>query len=95
LAAGLLLALGGCGEPTARELRNRQEVEALLTAVSLKNQSELEKDAQRIETRHDAGELSEERYRDLRGIIDQARAGKWAEAEQGAYALREQHPYFR
>ena len=41
-AAGLL---GGCGEPSVREFKNRRELEALLTAVSLKNQKELDRDA--------------------------------------------------
>ena len=57
MAAALLLS--GCGEPSIRELKNRRELEALLTAISLKNKNELEKDIQRIEDRHNAGELSD------------------------------------
>ncbi len=95
VAASLLLALNGCGEPSARELKNRQELEALLTAVSLKNKVELEKDAQRLEARHQAGDLSETSLTDLRGIITQARAGDWSGAEKAAYEFRERHPYFR
>jgi hypothetical protein len=41
MLAGCLLMLAGCGEPSARALKNRQEFEALLTAVSLKNKTEL------------------------------------------------------
>jgi hypothetical protein len=95
LLAGMLLAAGGCGEPSARELKNRQELEGLLTAVSLKNKAELEKDARRIDDRHAAGELSDSRHEDLRAIIKKARAGEWAAAEKQAYELREQHPYFK
>jgi hypothetical protein len=91
----LLLALAGCsGEPSPRELRNRQEFEALLTAVALKDASELEKDARRIDGRHDAGELSDGSYRELRAIIDKARSGDWSGAEKQAYAFRESTPYF-
>jgi hypothetical protein len=95
LLAGLLVTLAGCGEPSARELKNRQELEALLTAVSLRNKAELEKDARRIDDRHAAGELSDGRYQDLREIIKKARAGEWGAAEKQAYELREQHPYFK
>jgi hypothetical protein len=93
--AALMLAPFGCGEPSARELKNRQEFEALLTAVSLKNKSELEKDARRIADRHASGALSDAGHKDLQEIIDQARAGDWAGAEKRAYEFREQHPYFK
>jgi hypothetical protein len=93
--AGLLLIVGGCGEPAPRELKNRQELEALLTAVSLKNSSELEKDAQRINDRHAAGELSNGRHKDLQAIIQKARSGDWAAAEKQAYELRARYPYFQ
>ena len=58
---GSLLLLAGCGEPSVRELKNRRELEALLTAISLKNKKELDKDVQRIEERHASGELSDAR----------------------------------
>jgi hypothetical protein len=90
----LALACVGC-EPSARELKNRQELEALLSAVSLKNKAELENDAKRIDTRHASGELSDDGYRDLQQIIAQARDGRWSEAETRAYAFRERHPYFK
>ena len=80
----LILAVTGCGEPSARELKNRQEFEALLTAVSLKSKTELELDARRIEARHTTGELSEARYQDLQQIIAKARDGRWGEAETQA-----------
>ena len=80
--AALVLALGGCsGEPSERELKNRRELEALLTAISLKNTKELEKDAGRIEARHTSGELSDAPYRTLQAILKKARDGDWAAAE--------------
>jgi hypothetical protein len=95
LLAGLLLLVTGCGEPSVRELKNRRELEALLTAISLKNQKELDKDIQRIEDRHVSGELSDESYKDLREIIKKAQAGDWSGAEKQAYDLREAKPFFK
>ena len=56
--------------PVAANLRygsskNRRELEALLTAISLKNAKELEKDIKRIDDRHASGELSDDGYKDL------------------------------
>jgi hypothetical protein len=95
LIAGLLVTLAGCsGEPSERELKNRRELEALLTAVSLKNQKELERDAGRIEARHTSGELSDAPYRTLQEIIKKARDGDWAAAEKQAYEFRQSTPFF-
>ena len=77
--------LTGCGEPSVRELKNRRELEALLTAISLKNQKELDKDIQRIEERHASGELSDESYKDLQEIVKKAQGGDWGGAEKQAY----------
>ncbi len=84
LPLAALALLGGCGEPSARELKNRQEFEALLTAVSLKNKDELEKDAGRIEARHKSGELSDGGYEDLEAIIGKPRSGDWSGAAKEA-----------
>jgi hypothetical protein len=91
----LLLAVAGCGEPSERELKNRRELEALLTAVSLKNAKELEKDIKRIDDRHTSGELSDASYKDLQDIVKKAQAGDWSEAEKRAYELRESKPFFK
>lgn len=90
-----LLVLAGCGGPSEEERENRKTFEFLLTAVSLKNVKELEKDAKRIEARHAAGKLSDARHRDLQGIIEKARVGNWGEAERLAYAFREAQPFFK
>src|SRR5947209_2620387 len=88
---GLATALSGCGgEPSRREGENARTFEALLTAVSLKNAKELEGDARQIEARHASGELSDARYRDLREIIEKARAKDWDGAERRAYEFRAQ-----
>jgi hypothetical protein len=90
----LLLAVAGCGEPSERKLKNRRELEALLTAISLKNTKELEKDIKRIDDRHASGELSDAGYKDLQEIVKKAQAGDWSEAEKRAYELRESKPFF-
>ncbi len=96
----LVLILTGCrGEPSDREVKNARAFEALLTAVSLKNAKELESDARAIEARHNSGELSDSNYREIREVIDQARAGDWSGAEKRAYEFRgkfgDQGAYFR
>jgi hypothetical protein len=91
----LLLAIAGCGEPSERELKNRRELEALLTAISLKNAKELDKDMKRIDDRHASGELSDDGYKNLQEIAKKAQAGDWSGAEKQAYELRESKPFFQ
>ena len=90
-----VVMLAGCGEPSVRELKNRRELEALLTAISLRNQQELDKDILRIEERHTSGELSDEGYKDLQVIVKKAQVGDWQGAEKQAYELRESKPFFK
>jgi hypothetical protein len=96
LIAVLVLALAGCsGEPSQRELKNRRELDALLTAIALRNQKLLGQDAKRIEDRHDAGELSDAPYRTLQAIIQKAKDGDWAAADKQGYEFRESSPFFQ
>jgi hypothetical protein len=92
---GLLLTIPACGGPSEREYKNRRELEALLTALSLRNRKELEKDARRIDDRHASGELSDNFHEDLQEIIAKARAGDWGQAEKTAYEFRERYPFFK
>ena len=89
------MLLVGCVGPSVDERENRKAFEFLLTAVSLKNSKELDKDAKRIEERHAAGQLSDARYQELQDIIQKAHAGNWAEAEELAYEFREKQPFFK
>lgn len=91
----LAALLFGCGGPSAREIQNRREFEALLTAVTLRNATELEADAQRIDSRRSSGELSEDAYQSLQSILSLARSGDWIGAEKAAYEFRNRRPYFR
>jgi hypothetical protein len=88
---GLITTFPGCsGEPSQRELKNAQAFEALLTAVSLKHEKEVENDAKLIGERHAARELSDEKYRELGVIIEKARTKDWAGAQKRAYEFRKQ-----
>lgn len=81
----------GCSdEPTPREVQNARAFEALLTAVSVRNAKEFEQDARLIDQRHDEGEISDAKYRELAEIIEKGRAGDWAAAEKRAYEFRTQ-----
>jgi len=91
----LAIPIAGCGQPSEREYKNRRELEALLTAVSLKNSKELERDARRLEDRHASGALSHASHKELMKIVDTARAGDWAGAERYAYEFRETNPFFK
>jgi len=92
--------LAGCGAgPTTREIRNARAFEALLTAVSLRNEREVESDAKAIDERHASGEMSDGKYREIAEVIAKARAKDWAGAEKRAYEFRAQFgdrgSYFR
>lgn len=81
----------GCSdEPSPRQIRNARAFEALLTAVSLRNAKEFEQDARLIDQRHDAGEISDAKHRELAEIIEKGRAGDWTGAEKRAYEFRAQ-----
>ena len=84
-----IMAMTGCGgEPSAREVNNARAFEALLTAVSLKNEKELAHDAKLIKERHAAGELSDGNYKEIQEIVEKARVKDWAGAEKRAYEFR-------
>ena len=93
--ACLLILLAGCGGPSVEERENRKSFEFLLTAISLKNGQELEKDAKRIDERHASGKLSDLRHKEICEIIQNARAGNWGEAERMAYEFRDSQPFFK
>ncbi len=89
--AGVMLIVAGCGgEPSEQEVRNARAFEAFLTAISLRNKAELEKDAKVIDERHAAGQLSDARHNELQEMLRKARAGDWGEAEKLAYVFRRQ-----
>ncbi len=96
---GVLLVLAvltsGCRTPTQEERDNRRLVDAILTAITIKNARLVEDNARRLDRRHDAGQLTDEQYQGLRAVIQKARARDWAGAERAGYEFRKQHPFVR
>lgn len=99
LLAVPFLAAGCGGEPSEREVKNARAFEALLTAVSLKNEKEFQQDVKQIEERHASGELSDANYQEIQKIVAKGRARDWAGATKQAYEFRErfgdQGSYFK
>ncbi len=91
------LFLPGCGptEHSEEELQNRKVLDAILTAVTMKNRKELEADARLLESRHAESHVSKKDYQALRGMIAKARSGDWAGAERELYELRKAHPFLK
>lgn len=84
-----LLGLVGCGGAPQVGRENRVLVESLWTAVSARNTQWLDENAQEIEARKAAGQLTETEERAFRVVIEAARSGDWKTAEDRAYALRQ------
>lgn len=87
--------IAGCGQPKPTEdaRQNRRLTDALLTAVTTKNVKELEKCKALIDKRRADAVLSEANHKKLGDIFAQAKAGKWAEAEDALYKYRESEPF--
>ncbi len=88
-----LVVFGGCGQPSEDARQNRRLTDALLTAVTTKNPKELEKCKAMIDKRRTDAVLSEANHKKLGDIFAQAKAGKWAEAEDGLYKFRASEPF--
>jgi hypothetical protein len=91
LVSGFLA--GGCSTPSETDRDNRRLLDAILTAITLKNATWLEDDAALAETRHQAGHFTDEEYGELRSIIETARSGDWVAAEREGYEFRRGHPF--
>ena len=92
-AAGALLAVCGCSEPTEETRQNRRLVEAVLTAVTMKDRKELDKDAALWDKRVADGFLSEKPHKAVKACIEKARVGDWAGAEKDLYKFRDSQPF--
>ncbi|MBX9792403.1 MAG: hypothetical protein K2Y37_26175 [Pirellulales bacterium] len=91
----LLVALPGCGKPSETARDNRRLYDAILTAVTLKNPTELAKDEKLLEARHADGSLSDSAYQAVTAAIAKARGGLWTEAEKDLYKFRDENPFPR
>jgi hypothetical protein len=91
----LALLVAGCGGPTENTRDNRRLMDAILTAVTIRNSDELTKDKKLLETRHEEGDLSEKTLSAILEIIEKAEAGEWVTAERQLYDFRKQFPFPR
>ncbi len=81
------LSLVGCGPPRAAP-QNQQLIASLRTAISAQNSQWLAKNAELLEERRAAGEMSDEEYEAFQAIVDKAKAGQWEDAEQDVIAFQ-------
>jgi hypothetical protein len=99
LAGGAMLVLALLGwrwrAPTQEERYNRRVLDAILTAITLKNSRLLEESAIQARARHDAGYLTPEEYQGMEAFINTARGGDWPGAEKEGYEFRKKHPFVK
>ena len=89
------LILAGCSAPTEVDRDNRRLLDAILTAITMKNVAWLEEDAALAEKRNAAGQLPDADYEELLLIIEKGRSGEWKTAEEQGYEFRKRHPYVK
>jgi hypothetical protein len=93
---GLALLVSGCRRaPTDDERDNRRALDAVLTAVTIKNQRLLRESAAVAKRRHDDGKLTDEEFQGIEAFVGKARAGDWSGAETDAYKFRKEHPFVK
>jgi len=87
-----MILASGCSYPVAEPI-NMELISSLRTALSARNEQWLKANAEIVEERHASGEMRDDEYGAFRGIIDQARAGNWADAEKATLKFqRAQRP---
>jgi len=91
--AGLALLASGCRGPTPEDRDNRIALDAILTAITMKNPRLLDESAKRAKARHDAGQLTDEQYQGMEAFIAKARGGDWTGSEKDGYEFRKRHPF--
>ena len=95
LLLALLLMASGCSAPIEVDRDNRRLVDAILTAITMKNATWLEDDAKLAGHRHRDGQLADDEYEQLVAVIETAQAGDWQAAEKQGYEFRKQHPFVK
>lgn len=91
--AALLLFVTGCGKPTEAVRDNRRLLDAILTAVTIRNLDELAKDKKLLDARKEAGHLSAESHATIQRAIELAEAKDWVAAERELYDFRGRVPF--
>ena len=88
-----LAAVVGCGQPSEAARQNRRLADGLLTAVTTKNVKQLERCKGLLDQRRAECVLSAAYHKRLGDIFAEAKAGKWAEAEDACYRFRDSVPF--
>jgi len=91
LVAGLLLVVGlslaGCGRQPQVKPMNRRLIESLRTALSARNTEWLDANWKLIEKARTDGSMDDAEFARFKEIVDIARSGEWAEAEEQVVKL--------
>jgi hypothetical protein len=87
------LFTSGCGGPTETTRDNRRLLDAVLTAVTIRNLDEVKKDKELLDARLARKQISEDAHTAIQTAIDMALAKDWAAAERELYEFREQSPF--
>lgn len=89
----LAASLFGCGKPSETRRDNRRLFDAILTAIVIRNPTELAKDKELLNERQKAGTLSKKTCDAIQVHISSAEQGDWESAEKGLYELRKKEPF--
>lgn len=89
----LSLSIIGCNRPTETQRDNRRLMDAILTAVVIRNPKELANDRELLETRLKEGKISKTSFESFQKLIVEAEAGRWESAEKGLYEIRGRLPF--
>ncbi len=81
--------------PTMEARDNRRAVDALLTAITMKNSRLLEAGIRRAQERRQAAQLTEDQFAGMVSFASKARAGDWFGAEKDGYAFRQKYPFVK
>jgi hypothetical protein len=68
-------------------------MDAILTAVVIRNPKELANDRELLETRLKEGKISKTSFESFQKLIVEAEAGRWESAEKGLYEIRGRLPF--
>ena len=90
---GLILLASRWRGPTEKDRSNRRALDAILTAITMKNTRLLEESGKQAKARHDAGQLTNEQYQSMEAFIIKARGGDWSGAQKDAYEFRKKCPF--
>ena len=91
----LVPLLSGCSAPTEADRDNRRLLDAILTAITMKNTQWLEDDAKLADERHRAGHLTDWEFTRISEVIAKARTGDWIGSEKLGYEFRKEHPFVK